>query len=54
MVSCYKKIAAFESETRFYPNILDLGDLAFPHEVSVNKLLSIFIPFIMTYLVVYP
>jgi hypothetical protein len=43
MVSCYKKIAAYESEIRFKPSIPDLGDLAI---VSVKKL---FIPFITTF-----
>jgi hypothetical protein len=39
MVSCYKKIAAYESKIRFDSNIPDLGDLAIPHAiVSVNKL----------------
>jgi hypothetical protein len=55
MVSCYKKIAAHESEIRFDPNIPDHGDLAIPHAiVSVNKLFKLFIPFIITYFGVYP
>jgi hypothetical protein len=33
MVSCYKKIAANESEIRFDPKIPDLGDLAIPHAI---------------------
>jgi hypothetical protein len=28
------KIAAYESEIRFNPNIPDLGDLAIPHAIS--------------------
>jgi hypothetical protein len=36
MVSCYKKIAAYESEIRFV-SIPDIGDLAIPHAiVSAN------------------
>jgi hypothetical protein len=43
MVSCYKKIPAYESEIRFVPNIPDLGDLANPHAiVRVNKLFKLF------------
>jgi hypothetical protein len=39
MISCHKKIAAYESEIRFDPSIPDLGDLEIPHAiVSVNKL----------------
>jgi hypothetical protein len=33
MVLCYKKIAEFESEIRFDPNIPDLGDFAIPHAI---------------------
>jgi hypothetical protein len=39
MVFCYKKLAAYESEIRFDPSTLDLGDLAI---VSVNKLFKLF------------
>jgi hypothetical protein len=43
MVSCYKKIAAYESKIRFDPSIPDLGDLAIPHAiVIVNKLFKLF------------
>jgi hypothetical protein len=43
MVSCYKKIAAYESEIRFDPSIPDFGDPAIPHAiVSVNKLYELF------------
>jgi hypothetical protein len=43
MVSCYKKIAAYLSEVKVYPNIPDLGDLAITHAiVSVNKLFKLF------------
>jgi hypothetical protein len=43
MVSCYKKIAACESEIRFDPKIPNLGDLAIPHTiVSVNMLFKLF------------
>jgi hypothetical protein len=43
MVSCYNKIAAYESEIRFDSNIPDLGDLAIPHAiVSVIKLFKLF------------
>jgi hypothetical protein len=43
MVSCYKKVAAYESEIRLNPSIPDLGDLAIPHAiVSVNKLFKLF------------
>jgi hypothetical protein len=49
MVSCYKKIAAYESEIRFDPSIPDLGDLAIPHAiVSVNKLFKLFCGISMT------
>jgi hypothetical protein len=56
MVSCYKKMATNESEIRFDPNISDRGDLAISHAiVGVNKLFkNFFIPFIMTFFVVYP
>jgi hypothetical protein len=44
MVSCYKKIAAYESEIRFDPSIPHVGDLAIPHAiVSVNKLFKLFL-----------
>jgi hypothetical protein len=40
---CYKKIAAYESEIRFDPNIPDLGDLAIHYvNVSVYKLFKLF------------
>jgi hypothetical protein len=40
MVSCYKKIAAYESEIRFDPSI---PDFAIPHAiVSVNELFKLF------------
>jgi hypothetical protein len=43
MVSCYIKIAAYESEIRFDPSIPDLGDLAIPHTiVNENKLFKHF------------
>jgi hypothetical protein len=44
MISWFpEKIAAYESEIRFDPNILDLGDLAISHAiVSVNKLFKLF------------
>jgi hypothetical protein len=46
MVSCYKKIAAYESEFRFDPSIPNLGDLAISHAiVSVNKLFKLFYTF---------
>jgi hypothetical protein len=46
MVSCCKKIAAYESEIRFDPSIPDLGDLAIPHAiVRVNKLFKLFYTF---------
>jgi hypothetical protein len=35
MDSCYKKVAAYESEIRFDPSILDLGDLAIPHAIVI-------------------
>jgi hypothetical protein len=51
MVSCYKKIAAYEFEIRFDPSIPDLGDLAIPHAiVSVNKLFKLF--FTMCYTII--
>jgi hypothetical protein len=44
MVSCYKKIAAYQSEVRFDPNIPDLGGIAISYAiVSVNKLLKAFL-----------
>jgi hypothetical protein len=39
MVSCYKKIALYESEIKFGPSISDFGELA---SVSVNKLFKLF------------
>jgi hypothetical protein len=43
MVSCYKIIAAYESEIRFDASIHDLGDLAIPHAIiGVNKLFKLF------------
>jgi hypothetical protein len=51
MVSCCKKIAAYESEIRFDPSSPDLGDLAIPH--AIVSFLSFFILFIFIYFVVY-
>jgi hypothetical protein len=43
MVSCYKKMTAYESEIRFNPSIPDLRDLTIPQAiVSVNKLFKLF------------
>jgi hypothetical protein len=55
MVSCYKKLAVYQSEIRFDPNIPDLEDLAIPNAIlSVNKLLKLFYTIYYDILLVYP
>jgi hypothetical protein len=40
MVSCYKKLAAYESEIRFDPGIPNLGDLAIPKMQSIYAIIK--------------